>query len=120
MSRGNYSKSENYFGRNFKRWRDEHQLTLNQVSKLLDTSSSYISEIERGVKFPSFDMLVKIRSELRIDLNNFITGDLTSVVMEKMLDYKVEQIDGMQNAIEKIDNLTDEIKKTIQGVKKRK
>lgn len=119
-SRVNYTKSENIFGKNFKLWREEHDLTLSQVARLLDTTPSYLSEIERGVKFPSFDMLSKIRSELRIDLNRFITGEMTSIVMEKVLDYKVDKINNLNDALDKIANLSDDIKKTIQDVRKRK
>jgi transcriptional regulator with XRE-family HTH domain len=55
-------------------------LTLGQVAYKVPTSKTYLSEIERGVKNPSFPMLESIAKALRLTL-----GDLL-VMMAREID----------------------------------
>lgn len=114
MSREKYAKSENIFGSNLRHWREERKLTLQWVADVLKTSASYVSEIERGTKKPSFEMLKAIREEFQIDLNHFIAADITFLVKDKVLDYQADRTRELLLALKDVDQLSDKIKSSIR------
>lgn len=80
-------------GRNLKEIRKNKQLTLENLSKITDVSTSMLGEIERGVTNPTITVLWKIADGLKIAFTDLIKEDKppVSVVYEK--DAKVS-IDG--------------------------
>lgn len=121
MSREKQAQSENIFGNNLRRWREERKLTLQWVANILKTSASYVSEIERGTKKPSFEMLKLIREEFQIDLNHFIAADITQIVKDKVMDYQADRTNELLTALKEVDHLSDKIKQCVrEGYKKAK
>lgn len=111
--------SKNIFGNKFREWRNREGITLEECAKLLNTSHSFLSQIENGKKHPSFEMLEKMRNHLGIDLNNFIASDLSGIVKEKLLDYQYDRTKELSATLKKVVELSDEIKTTIKdGIKK--
>ena len=52
--------------------RIQYGLTLEEMSKILGCSPSYLSEIENGIKFPSGKMLDKFSKKLNIPASKLI------------------------------------------------
>ena len=48
-------------------------LTITAVAEAVGTTRPYLSDIERGVKKPSFDMLEKICQALDVTLEDFLS-----------------------------------------------
>jgi transcriptional regulator with XRE-family HTH domain len=113
--------SKNIFGNKFREWRELNRMTLQECANLLNTSHSFLSQIETGKKSPSFEMLEKMRKNLGIDLNNFIASDLSGIVREKLLDYQYDRTKELSVTLKRVIELTDEIKTTVkEGIKKAK
>ena len=62
---------KNIFIRNMKEFRKKEGLSQMKLAEHLNTSPTYIGEIEVGKKFPSMDMIEKIASVLRIKPYHF-------------------------------------------------
>ncbi|MCL2008748.1 MAG: helix-turn-helix transcriptional regulator [Treponema sp.] len=55
------------FVSNMKKYRKERQLSQMKLAEMLDTSTSYIGEIEINRKIPSMDMVEKIAAALGVE-----------------------------------------------------
>lgn len=55
--------------------RDSKGMTITALAKEIGTTRSYLSDIERGTKKPSFDMLEKICKALNIALDDLFSLD---------------------------------------------
>ena len=66
-------------GRQLRRARRERGATLTEISRRAGISPQYLSEIERGVKEPSSEMIAAVAGALGLtllDLTSAVTGDL--------------------------------------------
>ena len=52
---------------NIKKYRQKAKLTQEQLSEIAGISVDYLSEIERGKKFPSLKRLILIANALKIE-----------------------------------------------------
>lgn len=57
--------------KNIKKFRQEKNLTQEQLSELCDISQDYLSEIERGKKTPSLKRFILIAEKLKIPPQRF-------------------------------------------------
>gem|GEM_PF-5915500 len=64
------------FGKSLQKFRKSQGMTLATFSKALNTSSGYLSEVERGVKKPGSDLLFALRNEFNLDMNALLTGTI--------------------------------------------
>ena len=53
-------------------WREHRQIKMNELSKRVGISSSYLSQIENGKRNPTIDTLKAIAKELEIDIDMLI------------------------------------------------
>ena len=53
-------------------WREYRQIKMNELSKKVGISSSYLSQIENGKRNPTIDTLRAIAKELEIDIDMLI------------------------------------------------
>ncbi|MGB4096509.1 MAG: XRE family transcriptional regulator, partial [Acetomicrobium sp.] len=60
-------------GERIRRLRKEMGMSVTELARRVKTSPSYISEIEKGEKTPSLNLLVRIASELRTGID-YLTG----------------------------------------------
>ncbi|WP_375001619.1 helix-turn-helix domain-containing protein [Aeromicrobium sp. CTD01-1L150] len=68
-------------GEQLRRRRHEHRRTLGEVAERAGISTQYLSEIERGLKDPSSEILAAVTGALDLtllDLTTVITRDLGS------------------------------------------
>jgi len=51
---------------NFKKYRNQAELTQEKLAEICDTNACYIRQIENGSRFPSIDYIEKFASALNI------------------------------------------------------
>ncbi len=78
-------------GAEFRRLRHERGETLDDVAKRAGVSSQYLSEMERGVKDPSSEMIAAVARALGISLLDLTRAIFSSLVND----------DGVSNANER-------------------
>ena len=61
-------------GLRIKNYRNQQNITQNQLSEMLDVSNVYISKIERGTTKINLEMLYKISTILNIPISFLLTG----------------------------------------------
>ena len=87
----------NAFGSRIKELRTLRKLTQEQLAEKCEINSKYLSRIEMGYSFPSFEILNKICSVLHVemaDLFNFAHNSKTAGQLRKEIRGMVEQADG--------------------------
>lgn len=53
-----------------KRFREDQGLTLKQLADIVDSSASYLSEVERGIKIPGSTLIKSLKDNFtELDLN---------------------------------------------------
>jgi transcriptional regulator with XRE-family HTH domain len=66
--------NEEMISKRIRNLRESKNMTLNDLAKKIDVSSSYISKLERSKKSPPISILYKISKAFKTDLNYIITG----------------------------------------------
>lgn len=61
-------------GKRITKYRHAQRLAQAQLAEEIFCSPSYISHIERGVKTPSLEILVKIADVLQVTIDQLLTG----------------------------------------------
>lgn len=76
-----------YLGKSIKREREFRKLTQEQLSELLDVSTHYIYELERGTRIPSLPLLIKIAEVLHVSIDKLLsdTVEENNTVTPQML-----------------------------------
>jgi transcriptional regulator with XRE-family HTH domain len=105
------------FGDKLKTLRMDKGLSQSNFAKLLKTSQGYIGEVERGEKKPGLDLLVNLRKELFIDLNNFLADDLQMIVAKNILDYKYSESIDYHKTLDKLETLINELNNVVKEAK---
>lgn len=86
-------------GAKIKTLRKELKMTQKDFAKACNISASYLSELERGQKRPTFDIIHKISIATNVKISDFaeesngtpLTPELKEIV-ETLRDFKPEQI----------------------------
>ena len=82
------------FGLRVKELRTLKKLTQDQLAEMLDINSKYLSRIEMGYSFPSFDVLSKIADALEVlmlEIIDFSHAGKTTAELRKEMRRMVEQ-----------------------------
>lgn len=82
------------FGLRVKELRVSRKLTQDKLAEKLDINSKYLSRIEMGYSFPSFEVLARIAAVLQVEMMDFFdfshgartTGELRKE-MRKMVEH---------------------------------
>lgn len=85
------------FGLRIKELRVLRKLTQEKLAEKCDINSKYISRIEMGLQFPSFDVLAKITAAMRMEMKDvfdFNHSAKTTNELRKDLRRLVEEADG--------------------------
>lgn len=56
--------------------RNQCKLTQEQLAEMLDIGTTYISDIERGAKFPSLSLFIKIVDALGVSSDYILRGEI--------------------------------------------
>ncbi|MBS6475613.1 MAG: helix-turn-helix transcriptional regulator [Clostridiales bacterium] len=66
-------------GARIKEARKNRRLTQDQLAAEVNIGPTYISDIERGAKFPSLSLFIKIVNALNVSADFILYGQLTPV-----------------------------------------
>jgi len=69
----------NIFSENLKFYRKNAGLSQQQLAEKCDIATNYLSEIERGQKFPSIELIEKMSSELNIPAYLFFLDEKVNI-----------------------------------------
>ncbi|MFP4179568.1 MAG: helix-turn-helix domain-containing protein [Spirochaetaceae bacterium] len=70
-------KDHGYIGRNLKKLREKHGITLSVLSEKCGVAKNMLTEIESGQVNPTIAMVWKIAQGLDVDINALLTGQDT-------------------------------------------
>jgi transcriptional regulator with XRE-family HTH domain len=59
------------FGKRLRKFRRNKDVTQEQLAELIGVSADFISQIERGLRSPSFENLQKLSEVLEVPLSEF-------------------------------------------------
>ena len=92
-------------GKSIKKEREFRKLTQEQLSELLDVSTHYIYELERGTRIPSLPLLIKLSEVLHVSADRLLsdTAAENNAVNPQMLN-------------DLINTLTDEQKQNLYNI----
>jgi len=79
-------------GKNIKLLRARRGLSQADLSEKADISIPFLSNIERGIKYPQPEMLAKIANALGVEINEMFVTDLNSGEVNKLLNHMSEDI----------------------------
>ena len=90
------------FTENLKKYRKENYLSQMKLAEMCDTATSYIGEIEVGLKFPSIEMLEKISNALHTPVYKFFMDNAGQNPKELQYQQRQQLIARLQKAAEEI------------------
>jgi transcriptional regulator with XRE-family HTH domain len=79
-------------GRNIKLLRARRGLSQADLSEKADISINFLSNIERGIKFPQPDMLSKLATALGVEVNKFFLEDIAPDDGKELLNHMSEDL----------------------------
>lgn len=94
--------------------REKYNLSREQLATLLNLSSFYIGQIERGDRNMSIDTLVKISSTLNLSIDYILKGKI--IYMKNI--YAMEILDDAYK--DKVDKEVEELLNLLSGLSKEK
>jgi transcriptional regulator with XRE-family HTH domain len=109
-------------GIKIKEYRQIKKLTITALAESIGATRPYISDIERGKKTPSFDMLEKISLALGINIQDLLIPEASDIPPElKRLLQNAQQLhpdvlENLNSMVENINNNYKLIETTINGI----
>jgi transcriptional regulator with XRE-family HTH domain len=88
-------------GKNIKIFRARRGLSQADLSEKADISIPFLSNIERGIKYPQPDMLAKIANSLGVEVNELFTVNLESAESSDLLSHLSEDMTKNVNLVMK-------------------
>lgn len=79
-------------GKNIKTYRARRGLSQADFAEKADISITFLSNIERGIKYPQPDILSKIANALGVNVNELFVTELVSDEKNKLLSHFSEDI----------------------------
>ena len=90
-------------GKKIKFEREKNKYTQFQLSCLIGVSPNFLGDIERGVKLPSLETLIKLCNTLKLSLDYLLSDSLDNVVSdENVTVYTDKQMNILKNIVKNI------------------
>jgi transcriptional regulator with XRE-family HTH domain len=106
------------FAFNMKKYRKKGRLSQMKLAELLDTSTSYIGEIEINSRVPSMDMVERIAKALNVEpFRLFVDDTARNSGDPPLADYYLDRLTTLerQNLAQRLlDSMTKEIEHVLQ------
>ena len=101
-------------GTRFKEARLKKGLTQEVLAELTNSGATYISDIERGVKFPSMALFIRLVNVLDVSADYILSGELNSgkQFIYNDLTEKLEKLTPQQR--ENVSSIIDAYIKTLK------
>ncbi len=97
----------NNLGNRIKQLRRERHITAEKLAEMVEISTSFMREIERGNKKPALDNFVAIANALEVSADALLCDDVTNAeplmlnsITKKMKDLKPEQLHMIEAVFE--------------------
>ncbi|MNP63534.1 HTH-type transcriptional regulator ImmR [compost metagenome] len=91
------------FGKRLKEAREKLNLTQFELAELVGISQNFLGDIERGLKLPSIETLIKLSNSLKISLDSMFIDSLDNIVSEpEEIYYTDRQLTIMKNVIKMV------------------
>jgi transcriptional regulator with XRE-family HTH domain len=84
----------NEFGEYLRKYRKRNELTQQQLADILDITMSHYGNVERGVKNPSIDLLIRISDKLNVSLDVLLKAESEYLSKQAANEY-VERIQAL-------------------------
>ncbi len=98
-------------GNQVQKYRERAGYSQEKLAEIIDCSTIFISYIERGVKSPGLNKLIKISNALNIPVDILLGNELSSYNMEKLLDIEKQlkklPLQEQQRILEIIDSIIE-------------
>lgn len=93
-----------------------HKLNISQVemAEILETKQPNISAIERGVRPLTFEMLRKLRTKYKLNINWYITGQGTMLNEPEDKSTVIADISTIKKDYEDLSRLYDDLRGTVR------
>lgn len=93
------------FGKRLKDAREKLKLTQFELAELVGISQNFLGDIERGIKLPSIETLIKLSNTLKISLDSMFMDSLNNIITEpEEVYYTDRQLTIMRNVIKTIND----------------
>lgn len=93
------------FGKKIKNMREDLNLTQFALAEKVGISQNFLGDIERGLKLPSVETLIKLSNVLKISLDSLFSDSLDNIVSEpEKVYYTDRQIAIINNMIKTIND----------------
>ena len=90
-------------GKKIKSAREDYKYTQFELSEILGISPNYLGDIERGVKKPSLEVLIRICNTMKLSLDYLFSDSLDNIVSEDQATiYTDKQMAIIRNMIKNI------------------
>ena len=100
-----YSINKHQLGKKIKAARESYKYTQFQLSYLIGISQNFLGDIERGIKLPSLETLVKISNTLKVSLDYLLSDSLDNLLQEEdNIVYTDKQMSILKNVVKSISN----------------
>jgi transcriptional regulator with XRE-family HTH domain len=98
-------------GERLKSLRKQKKMTQTQLAKAIGTSAGYLSEIENGTKRPGSDLLISLKREFGVSLDDLVGGGASApmAVQEEFPEYAVDA-EAFETAQKVVDEIIPELK----------
>lgn len=91
------------FGKKVKEAREKMGLTQAGLSELVGISPNFLGDIERGLKLPSIDTLLRLSNILKTSLDRLFVDSLNNILLEESLPkYTDKQLAILNNLVKSI------------------
>lgn len=70
-----------FIGNRINQLRTNSNMTMAQLANTIDSSSGYISDLEKSKRIPSFELLLKICQALNITLSDFFNKNTEQLAL---------------------------------------
>ncbi len=79
------------FGKKLHEIRTIRGVTIQKLSDALDLSRNYISQLEKGDRYPSFDVLIAIANYFKISTDDLLRDYLSPSIQNKIIGENIAQ-----------------------------
>jgi transcriptional regulator with XRE-family HTH domain len=83
---------KNTLGKNIKFFRARRGFSQADLSEIADISIPFLSNIERGIKYPQPDMLAKLANSLGVEVNELFSANHDQIAKSDILSHLSEDM----------------------------
>lgn len=89
------------FGKKIKQNRERLGLTQFQLSEKVGISQNFLGDIERGIKLPSIENLIRLSNIFKVSLDSLFSASLDNILNESEEPYYTERQKAILNNVVK-------------------